>query len=962
MAEKLAGVIQKWEQARPLLVRGFKGLSLLTHLTLRGADTWQQLDNLDLVIDGQIRKVLPASLISGPFPNILYQLLEYRRRINYQGGALRVVAIDSIGKLWDINGSTITPLIDISASFSGGITDVPYLGQMQGYYVPFVIKTWLTATAYSQYDGVFRYSVTDGNLYCYYASIAGTSGTNEPVWPATQGSTVGDGGITWTNAGILNQQRFKLNWGIIVSKSFAAIKFVEYLYDPTSGTEAAKWYSSRIGISQPLASINVVAGTTIGSLAGYAPAAGRFYTWTYYNPNTLHDSSPAPATGPLKVLGLDASPVGLQQLNGSLTPVLTTPGGSAKAFRSYQSVYLEIPTAALTPTFGDGYTHIRVWGTKDGGSNFFLVTQLYDNNGNLISNGDGSVPVSRLTALQSSNGWTDYAAIPTPQNKVAVARVYDGGSTVSNLVPDPIYFSAWNGWSPTKLTIIVIPNDSPLGQSALAIIGTGTSTTQFYNSPTISLAANTGYVFKGYIDNTAGSGGTVAWAVTTPDFGTYIASAAQTAGTAGYVTLTFNSGSHTSVRVQAYFSGVTISSNSQISMSEPVLQQGSSITTPTYMTPDSSLVYPAPAPLSQNPPPANCLTGVIFNNALFLVDYNDPTRVWFSNNGDFNSFGVNSYLQSPSSRSLTIMELVPGYDRLLVTSPRFMEQIVVTPGGYLRLPLDPQHGSLSHKGSIPYGSMAFMLTEAGIASMQIAASTTPRPAGSVLQIGYTPEAIISRPIKTLLDAIQAATIHLDNNVVGAPLPAIDNLQDLYLLGYRANAGSAALDTIVAMPLRGEAVGQFSRLTTLPGDGQISSMKEVQLSAAGAYAVVALGHDKKVYKMFGGTQDGTLTATAVTQPLPTLNDIEPELWDTDKAFQELILEGADLTNWTVSAGVDGGTTFPYGNWTLVAGQNLINLGGIEARQLTLKFVHSVAGTGTPALTSFKLSYTILGKRP
>src|SRR5208282_4018463 len=153
-------------------------------------ETWQQLDNFDLVVDGSIRKVLPPTLISGPFTNVLYQLLEYRKAINYQGGGVRVVAIDSFGNLWDINGSTSVPYSTSLTSQITGLLDIPFIGQMQGYYVPFNIEIWIKSTAYNQYDAVYRYSATDGNLYVYYITTAGTSGTTEPVWPATQGSTV----------------------------------------------------------------------------------------------------------------------------------------------------------------------------------------------------------------------------------------------------------------------------------------------------------------------------------------------------------------------------------------------------------------------------------------------------------------------------------------------------------------------------------------------------------------------------------------------------------------------------------------------------------------------------------------------------------------------------------------------------------------------------------------------------
>jgi len=121
--------------AQELVIAGFGGLSVYSDSELRTKDTWQQLDNFDLVIDGSIRKILPAVLIAGPFPNPLYQLLEYRKAINFQGGGLRVIAIDNLGNLWDVNGSIVTPYSTSLLSQLTTIVDIPFMGQMQGYYI-----------------------------------------------------------------------------------------------------------------------------------------------------------------------------------------------------------------------------------------------------------------------------------------------------------------------------------------------------------------------------------------------------------------------------------------------------------------------------------------------------------------------------------------------------------------------------------------------------------------------------------------------------------------------------------------------------------------------------------------------------------------------------------------------------------------------------------------------------------
>ena len=942
-----------------IVIAGWGGLSIYSDPELRPKNTWAQLDNFDLVIDGSIRKILPAILHSGPFPNVLYEILEYRTAINYLGGFLRDIAIDGVGDLWDIDGSTTVPWnTDIAAIINGSLdlsrgSSGPYLGQMQGYYVPFEIITWLASGTVAEHDAVYRYSATDGNLYVYFAANAGTMGAIEPKWPAS--GTVNDNGIIWTNAGILNSFRFKLNYAIIIAHSYPAMKVVEWKYDPTNAAEPYKTKGMRIGVSMPLNPFNLTPAATTPNLNGYGPQTGRAYVWTYYNPNTLHDSSPAPFVGPTKYANLDNS--GAQTiLNGSVLQPLPP---QTKGFTTYQSVYLEVPISALGALYGDGYTCIRCWATVDGGSTFFLLTQLYDDEGNLITNGDGSIPVATLTALQIARGWTGYVPLPTPQNAVATARIFDGVEGVVNLAPDPLSLGPASWIEAIGSGLSVNPTSSPLGQATFVYQGTGSGSAQSeYRSIKIPVEAGQTYAFQGYIDNSEGTGGDVRWLIRNGAGQAVIVSFEQADSTMGNVSGTFVAPASGMVEICFNLNNVTVDSGLTLEAGDPFLELGSAISTKpvVYPTPDSSLIYPAPAPLSQQPPPPNCLAGVIFENSLFVVDHNDPTRLWYSNPGDFNSFGINAYFQFPSDRSFSIMDLIPLYDRLLVAGPRQIEQVLSNgQGGFTtpQVPFDPQHGSLAYTGNIGYGSGGLILTDAGIALIRLAAKIS----GEMIETGFTPESIISRPIKPILDAIDPATIHVDANLPGQPVAVIDNKQDLYLLAFRSNPASAFTDTFVSMPLRSTAAGQFSRITTLPGNGQVQNVREAQLVSNRTYGVLAMTGDKSIWQMFGGTQDGTITATAQTQPLPTAADIQPELWDQLKDFGDLVIEGQDLPNFQVSFIDDAGKV--YGPRSIPAGQHLVRV-GVRSRQLTVQFVHTAATPNVPMISFAKLTYSLVGK--
>jgi len=51
---------------------------------------------------------------------------------------------------------------------------------------------WAASTPYTQYAVVYP-----ANGYQYICTVAGTSGTSQPSWPTTIGSTVPDGSVTW---------------------------------------------------------------------------------------------------------------------------------------------------------------------------------------------------------------------------------------------------------------------------------------------------------------------------------------------------------------------------------------------------------------------------------------------------------------------------------------------------------------------------------------------------------------------------------------------------------------------------------------------------------------------------------------------------------------------------------------------------------------------------------------------
>jgi hypothetical protein len=173
---------------------------------------------------------------------------------------------------------------------------------------------------------------------------------------------------------------------------------------------------------------------------------------------------------------------------------------------------------------------------------------------------------------------------------------------------------------------------------------------------------------------------------------------------------------------------------------------------------------------------------------------------------------------------------------------------------------------------------------------------------------------------------------------------------------------------------------FSLLTALPDppSTEIITLREVQAPAGGSGAwakagdgnatMMALTDDAKSWILFNGTQDGSIIATAITQPLPTPADLPPELWNSNKTFRAIWFEGEDLGNFQIFIATDrqlnpDGTfsSFPWGPFSII--NNKVNLGGIPAaKRIGIKLVHAAASDAgvTPLITYINIDYDIMAE--
>ena len=102
--------------------------------------------------------------------------------------------------LWDTTTNSYTCLTGTCGSEMFGYIPPDLLPELTSWFNPAFpgFKSWTASTPYPAGAAVMP---DTPNGYYYTVTTAGTSGTTQPVWPATKGAIVTDGTVVWTNAG-----------------------------------------------------------------------------------------------------------------------------------------------------------------------------------------------------------------------------------------------------------------------------------------------------------------------------------------------------------------------------------------------------------------------------------------------------------------------------------------------------------------------------------------------------------------------------------------------------------------------------------------------------------------------------------------------------------------------------------------------------------------------------------------
>lgn len=989
---------QEADQGLPEIeVKAFSGLSLKLDQPNQPNNVFKQLQNCDLYIPGSIRKVRPPTVYGQQIFGVTYiGFINYWAQPNKASGPInRVLAITSNGLLVDLNTGTL--YANFSSLVTTPIQVIPYMEVFPLFFNPFNVVTWAPGLPVNTTQCVMKYGSYDGQFYIYSPQANGTTGSVEPAWMPL-GSTNTDGSVTWVNQGIVNSERFQENALVFTIPGYPPFFFVEYQYNPNSTTETPSYWFRPVGIFQPDVPIECIPVTIAPNLDGYSPVAGRGFVYTLYDPHTFHESSPSPFAGPTLINNITGGVSVKQTVPGALLPPLPTGTGNSP-YLSYQSYYLAIPQYIVSQAQAANYAAIFFYATKDGGSTFYRIPTLLDNNGNVISSSDGSVPVATLLTLQAVNGWEDLFPLQTSMFLQNSCRVYEGSGQI-NLAPDPVNLGPQSWTQANAEDIFVIPGDGqppvpPLSSPSISQIyaaaeieGQGDPTTAMKKSTLrsnkIQVSPGNSYWFSAFIDTTVLDGGTLPspggtnkvpagatvgaeWDIIAGDFSNQNNPYLQLIGQPdfqGFLAGTFTP-AHPNVRIRMYVNHlVTEFIGDIVSWSTPFLYPGTGPPPiPTnYPTPDEALIVPAPAALSQQPPPT-FIQMTMYAGCIFGIE-EGTFRIWYSNVGDFQSFGINNYLPLSDSAGVPVLELKKAYNSLLIGKQASLSGVTGTAPPFAQATIDPDHGVQTVRATIGFGSGFITLFSTGLTMVTLGSQLlTTEAAVSSVATGFMPEHVIGDPIKPYTDNIQVAGLR--SPLINTPCPATDTARNFFLFSFLYSPANTEKLVIANMAHQGpspwsELVPPLPPQIEGQGPTAVTTMREIIDPATGDILVLAAGLGPQinlvqgVWALFNGSQDGTLTAIAETWPLPDLTQLPVPFRDTIKIFHELWVEGEDIQNWTYQWSTDLGETY-----SAPMPMRVRNKIGVNGRQISFKFTHAVPAaspTLDPMISYMKITYS------
>jgi prepilin-type N-terminal cleavage/methylation domain-containing protein len=127
------------------------------------------------------------------------------------------------------------------------------------------------------------------NGYQYICSSAGTSGATEPAWPTTVGSTVSDNGVIWTNGGLTPPNPWAASTPYTLYAVIYPTNGYQYICTVagTSGTTQPSWPTT-IGSTVPDGSVTWKCYQPLVALQTKIGSEGTDYTKTFNGATTSY--------------------------------------------------------------------------------------------------------------------------------------------------------------------------------------------------------------------------------------------------------------------------------------------------------------------------------------------------------------------------------------------------------------------------------------------------------------------------------------------------------------------------------------------------------------------------------------------------------------------------------------------------------------------------------------------------
>ena len=356
------------------------------------------------------------------------------------------------------------------------------------------------------------------------------------------------------------------------------------------------------------------------------------------------------------------------------------------------------------------------------------------------------------------------------------------------------------------------------------------------------------------------------------------------------------------------------------------------------------LIQPADVDTISNNPPPKALFGAVYQNRLWLVSADEPSKVVFSKVADFSSFPQDNYFTFLSEDADPIVGLFMEFASLIVSRRTKLSRITGTDfTDFTVTHLDQGLGGIGFRLAANANGKMYYTSQQGIFSFAMDAPKFESP-----------------NLKTLFDKV-----NLD--VTGTRMMMVDDVRNgVMYTGLRTNYFRSNAETEEDNPNDGQEedilLGMdyseeqpFFVIRGMEMENLVYCMEQIE---QGVEQVIFVGMgDNRVYRLGKGT--GKSVATAITQPFSGSVPVKRKSFRYLKVEENLAEKKTSLEGFYVSFSVDGK---PFRQEKKLRRHNYI---GLKGRSLQIRFCHRgeffyLEGDKWPTISNFAIEYVETGE--